>query len=84
MGSIRETCAPVGHLHREVPFSERKGLANTKCLYVCPTNQRAAFLKQRGTADFRSQTDWDYAIEPRGSESELRSSRNPIGQPEAN
>jgi hypothetical protein len=40
----------------QVPFSERKGLPNRKCLCVClsvcPINQKAAFLNKRGTAHF--------------------------------
>jgi hypothetical protein len=42
-----------------VPSSERKGLANRKCFYVCPANQTAAFLNKRGKADFRFETEWN-------------------------
>ena len=38
-----------------VLFSEGKGLANRKCLYTCPANQKVAFLNKRGTADFSMQ-----------------------------
>ena len=41
-----------------IPFSERKGLANRKCLYVRPTNQKAAFLNQRPTPDFGCKGKW--------------------------
>ena len=65
-------------------FSERKGLANRKCLSVRPTNQKAAFQNKRGTVGFRFKTDWGRVIKPRKSESGLVSARNPIGQPETN
>ena len=45
-----------------IPFSERKGLANRKCLHVClsvcPTDQKAAFRNKRGTAQLLSKTYW--------------------------
>ena len=49
----------AGLILRIIPFSERKGFANRKCLYVCPTNQEAAFLNKRGNVDFRFKAEWD-------------------------
>ena len=39
------------------------------CLSVCRTNQKAAFLKKRGKADFRLESEWPQVIKPPESES---------------
>ena len=65
------------HLCCHIPFSERKGLANEKCLSVCLSNQSQSSIPNlvKSVHDDAEEI-LSYVFEPHEFESELGLSRN--------